>query len=70
MNKKKKKSRIKHRKNQVRVKNLLKASLLKAKPKKKIAEPIKKDLQQKAIVKESTTKKPAAKKTAAKKDTK
>ena len=34
MNKKKKTSRLKHRKNQERMKNLIRASRLKAKPKK------------------------------------
>ena len=40
MNKKKKTTRIKHRKNQERMKKLLQASLLKAKPKKEIPAPL------------------------------
>ena len=69
MNKKKKASRLKHRKNQERVKNLLRASRLKARPK-KIVKP--KDeavdiLSTEESTKKTTTKKTAAKKTAAKK---
>ena len=70
MNKKKKKTRIKHRKNQERVKKILHASMLKAKPKKILA-PIKVDIKpeesEKSISKKSTTKKVAAKKSPTKK---
>jgi len=78
MNKKKKNSRIKHRKNQDRMKKLLQASMLKAKPK-KISAPtiietkpgIEKSAQKKDPVKKTAAKKkPAAKKAPAKKDTK
>ena len=58
MNKKKKNTRIKHRKNQHRIKKLLHASILKAKPKKTIT-PIQMD--------EEIVAKPISKKTAAKK---
>ena len=69
MNKKKKTSRLKHRKNQERVKNIIRASRLKAKPKKRevpketetvvqVAEKVKKP----AETKKAPTKKPAIKK--------
>ena len=64
MNKKKKASRLKHRKNQERVKNLLRASRLKAKPK-KIVKP--KDENVEILSTEESTKKTAAKKTTTKK---
>ena len=79
MNKKKKKTRIKHRKNQHRIKNLLQASMLKAKPKKTItpiqmdeeivAKPISKKTadKKKGLAKKPATKKAPTKKTAAKK---
>ena len=83
MNKKKKNSRIKHRKNQDRMKKLLHVSMLKAKPKKtstptlvetkpKVAKPVAKMAPAKktAAKKKPTAKKAPAKKTAAKKDTK
>ena len=79
MNKKKKNTRIKHRKNQNRVKKLLQASLLKAKHKnistpskvvtKEIDDPIiKKSSTAKNISKKSSAKKATVKKTTAKKD--
>ena len=69
MNKKKRTSRLKHRKNQERVKNIIRASRLKAKPKKveapkeaetvvQVAEEVKKPTE----TKKAPTKKPAAKK--------
>ena len=69
MNKKKKTSRLKHRKNQARIKNLIRASRLKAKPKKveapKEVETVVQATEE-AIkptkVKKSPDKKPAAKK--------
>ena len=79
MNKKKKNTRIKHRKNQHRIKKLLHASILKAKPKKTItpiqmdeeivAKPISKKTaaKKKTPAKQPTTKKAPTKKTAAKK---
>jgi hypothetical protein len=71
MNKKKKTSRLKHRKNQARIKNLIRASRLKAKPKKveapKEVETVVQATEE-AIkpteVKKSPAKKPAAKKKA------
>ena len=71
MNKKKKTSRLKHRKNQERVKNIIRASRLKAKPKKveapkeaetvvQVAEEVKKPTE----AKKAPAKKPAAKKKA------
>ena len=47
MNKKKRKTRIKHRKNQNRVKNLLQVSMLKAKPKKQSPSPEKEEVKSK-----------------------
>ena len=67
MNKKKKTTRIKHRKNKERIRKILQASLLKAKPKKVITTP-KVEAQVETEVKvatEYTIKKPAAKKPAA-----
>ena len=68
MNKKKKKTRIKHRKNQKRVKNIFQISLLKAKPK-KASSPVKVETEQaeKPIIKKTPTKKASAKKPVAKK---
>ena len=78
MNKKKKTSKLKHRKNQERVKKLLRVSLLKAKPK-KIVKPkeenielstnidVKKATPKKPVAKKPVAKKPVAKKPAAKK---
>ena len=66
MNKKKKKTRIKHRKNQERVKKLLQVSMLKGKPK-RIKTPIKVEAQDKPIVKKTTAKKVPVTKTTAKK---
>ena len=71
MNKKKKTSRLKHRKNQERVKNIIRASRLKAKPKKmvtpkevesvvQVAEEVKKPTE----AKKAPAKKPEAKKKA------
>ncbi len=71
MNKKKKTSRLKHRKNQERVKNIIRASRLKAKPKKveapkeaetvvQVAEEVNKPTE----AKKAPVKKPAAKKKA------
>ena len=71
MNKKKRTSRLKHRKNQERVKNIIRASRLKAKPKKveapkeaetvvQVAEEVKKPTE----AKKAPAKKPAAKKKA------
>ena len=70
MNKKKKITRIKHRKNKDRIKKLLQTSLLKAKPKKVISTP-KVEVPVETEVKTATepiVKKAPAKKTAAKKD--
>ena len=64
MNKKKKNSRIKHRKNQERIKKLLQASMLKAKPKKTSAPII---VETKPVVSQPVAKKAPAKKTVAKK---
>ena len=81
MNKKKKTTRIKHRKNKERMKNLLQASLLKAKPKRIVSTPKvvvapnteakdpKKSADKKAIPKKAAAKKTTTKKTAAKKTT-
>ena len=68
MNKKKKKTRIKHRKNQNRVKKIFQISLLKAKPK-KASSPVKveTELLEKPIIKKTPTKKEAANKKTAKK---
>ena len=69
MNKKKKNSRIKHRKNQERMKKLLQASMLKAKPKKisaTIIDETKLEVSQ-PVAKKAPAKKPAAKKAPAKK---
>ncbi|MDP6134546.1 MAG: hypothetical protein QF856_08115 [Candidatus Marinimicrobia bacterium] len=71
MNKKKKTSRLKHRKNQERMKNLIRASRLKAKPK-KVEAPKEVETVVQATeetikpteVKEAPAKKPAAKKKA------
>ena len=63
MNKKKKKTRIKHRKNKDRVRKLLQASIMKAKPKKTVAP----DLMETEVVTKPVIKKAPAKKTAAKK---
>ena len=63
MNKKKKNSRIKHRKNQERMKKLLQASMLKSKPKKTSAPAI---LEVKPEVAKPVTKKAPGKKTSAK----
>ena len=73
MNKKKKNTRIKHRRNQNRVKKILQTSLLKAKPK-KIIQSTKTDVlveqvEAKPITEKTTTKKTTAKKTTAKKTT-
>ena len=69
MNKKKKTSRLKHRKNQARIKNLIRASRLKAKPKRvevpKILETV--DQVTEEVIKPTEAKKSPAKKTAAKK---
>ena len=76
MNKKKRTSRLKHRKNQERVKNIIRASRLKAKPKKveapkeaetvvQVAEEVKKPTE----AKKTPAKKPAAKKKAPAKKT-
>ena len=83
MNKKKKNSRIKHRKNQERMKKLLQTSMLKAKPKKtstptvveakseEVIPIVKKTPAKKtAAKKKPAAKKAPAKKAAAKKDTK
>ena len=67
MNKKKRKARIKHRKNQKRVKKLLQTSMLKVKPKKQIPSPLKEDVQSKVIEKKSAVKKTTTKKTTTKK---
>ena len=78
MNKKKKASRLKHRKNRERMKNLIRVSQLKAKPKKvAVLEEIETDAPitaetvkipaAKKTPKKSTTKKTTAKKTTAKK---
>ena len=80
MNKKKKQSRLKHRKNKERMRNLLQASRLKAKPKKAEITPEKEapiqnmveEVAKPEAVKKATKpakKKTAAKKTAAKKKT-
>ena len=75
MNKKKKTTRIKHHKNKERMKKLLQASLLKAKPKKEIPAPpvkivpeMKGDAVIKSPAKKETAKKAAAKKATSKKD--
>ncbi len=66
MNKKKKTTRIKHRKNQERTKKLLQASLLKAKPKKVVTIPT---VEKVPEIKEDTVKiSPANKPTAKKKE--
>ena len=65
MNKKKKNSRIKHRKNQERMKKLIQASMLKAK---KTSTPT--VVEAKTEVAKSVPNKVPAKKTAAKKETK
>ena len=74
MNKKKKTTRIKHRKNKDRMKKRIQASLLKAKPKKVVSTPrveAQVETEVKAatqpIVKKAPAKKTAAKKTTAKK---
>ncbi len=79
MNKKKKTTRIKHRKNKDRMRKILHASLLKAKPKKvvstqKVEAPLETEVKattepivKKATSKKKTTKKPAARKTSTKK---
>ena len=79
MNKKKKTTRLKHRKNQNRMKNLIRASRLKAKPKKVsvpeeikatpqiTAEELKKPVAKKAAVEMAPTKEPTTKKAPAKK---
>ena len=71
MNKKKKASRLKHRKNRERMKNLIRASRLKAKPQKlgapKEVETVvetTEETMKPTEVKQSTAKKPAAKKKA------
>ena len=72
MNKKKKKTRIKHRKNQERVKKILHVSMLKAKPKNILAPTkveIKPEVSEKSISKKMTPKKTTTKKVAAKKTT-
>ena len=67
MYKKKKLAQKKHRKNKVRLKALKVASLLKAKPKKKIVSaPV--EVEKKAEVKKTVAKKTATKKAPAKKD--
>ena len=78
MNKKKKNTRIKHRKNQHRIKKLLQASILKAKPKKTITpiqmdeEIVAKPISKKTVAKKKkpATKKAPTKKTAPKKKSK
>ena len=74
MNKKKKTTRIKHRKNKNRMRKLIQTSLLKAKPKKVISTPkVENQLETEVktatepIVKKAPAKKTAAKKTTAKK---
>ena len=68
MNKKKKNSRIKHRKNQNRVKKIKQLSLLKAKPKKTIAiNPSDVDIATNVVTEKVPTKKSVTKKTPAKK---
>ena len=74
MNKKKKITRIKHRKNKDRMRKLLQASLLKAKPKKvvstpKVEAPVETEVKEsiETLVKKAPAKKTAAKKTTAKK---
>ena len=74
MNKKKKTTRIKHRKNKERIRKILQTSLLKAKPKKvittpKVAAPVETEVKaaKKAPAKKTAAKKPAAKKAPAKK---
>ena len=83
MNKKKKQTRLKHRKNKERMRNLLQASRLKAKPKKaeitqekeapiqsmveEVAKPEAVKKASKPAKKKTATKKPAAKKVAVKK---
>ena len=82
MNKKKKTSRLKHRKNQERIKNLIRASRLKAKPKKmevpketetvvQVAKEVKKPAARKKapVKKPAETKKAPTKKPAIKKKT-
>ena len=80
MNKKKKTTRIKHRKNKERIRKILQTSLLKAKPKKVITTPkvevpvdtavkaAKKIPAKQTAAKKTVAKKKPAKKTAAKKD--
>ena len=79
MNKKKKTTRIKHRKNKERMKNILQASLRKAKPKKAASTPKAEAIQEtkvkvvkniaakKTTAKKAPTKKPANNKTTTKK---
>ena len=77
MNKKKKNTRVKHRKNKARIRNLIQVSLSKAKPKKiiqatKVTQNEKNDdqnLQKNAVTKKTTAKKTVSKKTTAKKST-
>ena len=72
MNKKKKTSRLKHLKNQERVKNIIRASRLKAKPKKVVEAPkeaetvvqVAEEVKKPTEVKKAPAKKPAAKKKA------
>jgi len=80
MNKKKKNTRIKHRKSQRRVKKINQLSLKKAKPKKNVVKPesemqptnnetTKKATTKKTTTKKTTTKKATTKKTTTKKTT-
>ena len=76
MNKKKKITRIKHRKNKDRMRKLLQTSLLKAKPKKvvltpKVEAPVETEVKaaSEPIVKKTPAKKTTAKKTPVKKTT-
>ena len=72
MNKKKRTSRLKHRKNQERVKNIIRASRLKAKPKKVVEAPeeaetvvqVAEEVKKPTEAKKAPAKKPAAKKKA------
>ena len=74
MNKKKKTTRIKHRKNKERIRKILQASLLKANPKKvittpKVKAPVETEVKAatEPTLKKTNTKKTPTKKTAAKK---
>ena len=72
MNKKKKATRLKHRKNKERMKNIISVSRLKAKPKKKVDAPKEvesavqatEEIKKPTVAKKTPAKKAAAKKTA------